>query len=232
MPSQSKSIRDAWRQAAVEPHTDAPQTTDEWLHALTLGADAAVLVVLKHLLDYGGLARYNQVELDGSVRRKPLRAADRRALRAGMNVASEQSAFTCRAPHCWAEYGTPCMDCPVTMRRAEFVYEGARLQAIAVDAPIVPEPWGDREQPFRDQFYRVIEMMCGPDRKSSPEELHDDWVRAYEAMGWVYGPERDREAKTHPDMVPFADLEQREQDKDAVFIALCEIARQWIGSRK
>ena len=31
-------------------------------------------------------------------------------------------------------------------------------------------------------------------------------------------------------MVPFDQLEQREQDKDAVFIALCEIARQWIGT--
>lgn len=113
-------------------------------------------------------------------------------------------------------------------RRAVFVYEGARLQAEAVDAPVVPEPWAEREQPFRDQFVTVIEMMCGPDRKSSPEELHDDWVRAYEAMGWAYGPERNIEAKTHPDMVPFDELEQREQDKDAVFVALCEIARLWI----
>lgn len=113
-------------------------------------------------------------------------------------------------------------------RRAIFVYEGARLQAVAVDAPIVPEPWEDREQPFKDQFLTVIAVQCGPNRKSSPEELHDDWVLAYEAMGWRYGPERDREAKTHPDMVPFDELEQREQDKDAVFVALCEIARQWI----
>jgi RyR domain len=116
----------------------------------------------------------------------------------------------------------------LTERRAIFVYEGARLQAIAVDAPIVPEPWGEREEPFRVQFLDVIEMMCGPDRKTSPEELHDDWVRAYEQMGWRYGPTRDREAKTHPDMVPFDQLEQREQDKDAVFVALCEIARLWI----
>lgn len=116
----------------------------------------------------------------------------------------------------------------LTERRAIFVYEGARLQATAVDAPIVPEPWNDREEAFREQFLGVIEMMCSPDRKSSPEELHDDWVIAYEEMGWRYGPERDREAKTHPDMVPFNDLEQREQDKDAVFVALCEVARQWI----
>jgi hypothetical protein len=116
----------------------------------------------------------------------------------------------------------------LTERRAEFVYEAARLQAKAVDAPVVPEPWSERDQAFRSQFLNVIDMMCGPDRKSSPEELHDDWVHAYEAMGWRYGPTRDVEAKTHPDMVPFDELEQREQDKDAVFIALCDIARLWI----
>jgi hypothetical protein len=119
----------------------------------------------------------------------------------------------------------------LTERRAEFVYEGARLQAAAVDAPIVPEHWSQREEPFRAQFRDVIEMMCGPDRKSSPEELHDDWVRAYEAMGWTYGVERDPERRTHPDMVPFEQLEARERDKDAVFVALCEIARQWVIDR-
>jgi hypothetical protein len=111
---------------------------------------------------------------------------------------------------------------------ARFVYEGARLQAIAVDAPVVPEPWSEREAPFREQFLEVIGRQCGPDRSHSPAGLHDDWVRAYEAMGWRYGEHRDREAKTHPDMVPFGELEQREQDKDAVFMALCDIARQWI----
>lgn len=114
------------------------------------------------------------------------------------------------------------------MNRAEFVYEAARLQAIAVDAPIVPEPWVEREGPFKAQFRDVIAMMCGPDRKHDPEELHEDWMLAYRRMGWIYGPVRDPVAKTHPDLVPFGDLEQREQDKDAVFVALCEIARQWI----
>lgn len=113
-------------------------------------------------------------------------------------------------------------------RRAMFVYEGARLQAVAVDAPIIPEPWDQRDEAFRAQFLNVIAMMCSDERKSSPEELHDDWVRAYEAMGWQFGWKRDPVAKTHPDMVPFDQLEQREQDKDAVFVALCEVARQWI----
>lgn len=113
-------------------------------------------------------------------------------------------------------------------RRAVFVYEAARLAACAAEAPIIPEQWNDRDEAFRAQFRNVIEQQCGPDRKDSPEELHDDWVMAYEAMGWRFGPTRDAAAKTHPDMVPYDELGQLEQDKDAVFVALCEIARLWI----
>lgn len=113
-------------------------------------------------------------------------------------------------------------------RRARFVYDGTRLAARAARAPIVPVPWEGREEPFRKQFLDVIERQCGEQRSRSPEELHESWMRAYFAMGWVYGEKYDRGAKTHPDLVPYADLGQLERDKDSVFIALCEIARQWI----
>lgn len=113
-------------------------------------------------------------------------------------------------------------------RRAKFVYNGARIAAIAANAPIVPEWWGDREKPFRDQFLEVIEKQCGPDRSADPEQLHNTWMQAYYDMGWTYGEVRDTEKKTHPDLVPYWELGQLERDKDAVFVALCEIARQWV----
>jgi hypothetical protein len=113
-------------------------------------------------------------------------------------------------------------------RRAEFVYNAARLAAIGANAPIIPVEWKDREEPFKQQFLKVIERQCGEQRSKSPEELHGSWMQAYFAMGWVYGEEYNRENKTHPDLVPYADLGQLEKDKDAVFVALCEIARQWI----
>ena len=113
-------------------------------------------------------------------------------------------------------------------RRAKFIYEGARIAAIAAKAPIVPELYDDREEAFRLQFEKVIERQMGPGRSGNAEELHEDWVIAYEQMGWKYGPVRDTEKKEHPDMVPYNDLGQLERDKDAVFVALCEIARQWI----
>jgi RyR domain len=113
-------------------------------------------------------------------------------------------------------------------RRAVFVYEAARLHAIAVEAPIVPPSWSYRDGAFRDQFCRVIERECGLDAKHDPAVLHADWVEAYHAMGWRYGREYDTQQKTHPDMVPYEALGEKERSKDAVFVALCDLARQWI----
>ena len=116
----------------------------------------------------------------------------------------------------------------LTERRAAFVYDAARLAAEAADAPIIPVPWADREEPFKAQFRDVIDRQMGSQRSASPEELHGSWMQAYFGMGWVYGPKHDPITKTHPDLVPYADLGQLERDKDAVFVALCEIARCWI----
>ncbi len=116
----------------------------------------------------------------------------------------------------------------LTERRARFVYDAARLAAQSANAPIVPVSWIEREQPFQIQFRKVIERQCSDQRSKSPEELHGSWMQSYFSMGWVYGEEYNREKKIHPDLVPYADLGQLERDKDAIFIALCEIARLYI----
>jgi len=113
-------------------------------------------------------------------------------------------------------------------RRAEFVYEAARIAAKAARAPIVPVPWAERENAFCQQFLAVIERQCGPQRSKSPEELHGSWMQAYLAMGWIYGEKYDLEKRVHPDLVPYSQLGQLERDKDSVFVALCEIARCYI----
>ena len=116
----------------------------------------------------------------------------------------------------------------LTEHRAKFVYESARLAAQAANAPVIPSPWYDRERNFRKQFLEVIDRQCGDQRSRSPEELHGSWMQAYFGMGWVYGANYSPEAKTHPDLVPYSELGQLEREKDSVFVALCEIARQWI----
>lgn len=114
------------------------------------------------------------------------------------------------------------------LTRAKFVYEAARLAAKAAGAPIVPESWSARDRKFQEQFLKIIEQETGPERIADAEKLHESWAKAYQDMGWQYGPERDVGAKTHPDLVPFDELDPLEQDKDYVFVALCKIARKWI----
>ena len=102
----------------------------------------------------------------------------------------------------------------LTERRARFVYDAARLAAQGANAPVIPLPFDEREDAFKLQFIEVIAKQCGPQRSESPEQLHDGWMQAYFAMGWVYGAKYDREQKTHPDLVPYGDLGQLERDKD------------------
>ena len=46
------------------------------------------------------------------------------------------------------------------------------------------------------------------------EHVHDVWAEGRLAEGWTYGERRDDEAKTHPGLVPYADLSEAEKDYD------------------
>lgn len=116
----------------------------------------------------------------------------------------------------------------ITERRSRFVYEAARIAAEAANAPIIPEPWDYREEPFKVQFRHCISIQCSDERCTDPRELHERWKSAYFDMGWAFGPERDVLRKTHPDLVSYDDLGQLERDKDGVFVVLCEIAWEFI----
>ena len=115
------------------------------------------------------------------------------------------------------------------MSVTEWIYEVARLEAIASERRIVPEPWNERDIKFREQMTSYVESLRGK-ALPTPEEAHDSWWRKYEEMGWVYGDVRDTEKKTHPDMVPFADLPKDEQDKDEIFLELVKFAFKYIGA--
>lgn len=117
----------------------------------------------------------------------------------------------------------------LTERRAHFIYEVCRLEAIISKRPIVPEPFSGRDRAFREQFLKTIERLCADDAPpTTPEAEHEIWMRAYQQMGWRYGAVRDTAAKTHPDMVPFDQLPEAERVKDAIFLAVCDLAKRFI----
>ncbi len=46
------------------------------------------------------------------------------------------------------------------------------------------------------------------------ENTHDVWARARLDEGWTYGETLDREKKTHPLLVPYAELSESEKEYD------------------
>jgi hypothetical protein len=52
---------------------------------------------------------------------------------------------------------------------------------------------------------------------STPEDVHASWMAEKREEGWVYGREKDPQAKTHPNMVEFYALPAAQRLKDALF---------------
>ena len=57
----------------------------------------------------------------------------------------------------------------------------------------------------------------------TPEELHVKWCEEKTERGWVYGPEKDFDKKTHPCLVPYSELSREERRKDELFAAIVDV---------
>lgn len=84
---------------------------------------------------------------------------------------------------------------------------------------------GDDSQPTwdkapnwqRDSAIAGVEAIIRGDIKT-PEDSHKAWYALKKEDGWVYGKEKDPEAKTHPCLVPYAKLPMEKRAKDALFV--------------
>lgn len=60
-------------------------------------------------------------------------------------------------------------------------------------------------------------------------ENHENWMRFRQSEGWVWGPVKDKEKKTHPDLVPFDQLPDVEQRKDTMDLLARRFALRLVG---
>lgn len=89
------------------------------------------------------------------------------------------------------------------------------------------ESIGDMTQPSWDDAPQWQKDSCrsGVDYHmdasgTTPEDSHTNWLADKEKDGWVYGPVKDPEKKTHPCMVPYSSLPKDQQIKDYIFHAI------------
>jgi hypothetical protein len=89
------------------------------------------------------------------------------------------------------------------------------LVTLGVDGGVpVAESW-DEFPP--DQQAGVIDGVEKALEGATPEQLHESWVEFKESDGWVYGPVKDVDAKTHPCLVAYEDLPPIQRAKDDLF---------------
>jgi hypothetical protein len=55
---------------------------------------------------------------------------------------------------------------------------------------------------------------------TTPEQSHQNWSKHKISEGWVYGPVKDADAKTHPCLVPYSELPPEQRVKDDLFYAV------------
>ncbi|PIG96888.1 RyR domain-containing protein [Deinococcus sp. UR1] len=52
---------------------------------------------------------------------------------------------------------------------------------------------------------------------NTPEQQHELWRATRIADGWVHGPVKDTEFRTHPALVPYSELPREQRLKDTLF---------------
>lgn len=70
-----------------------------------------------------------------------------------------------------------------------------------------------------DQRYSAIHGVVAllDDPTITPEQLHEHWRKVKLQQRWVYGETKDADAKTHPCLVPYAELPAEQRAKDDLF---------------
>lgn len=103
----------------------------------------------------------------------------------------------------------------IILLAAKVAYEVNRAycESIGDDSQV---PWADAADWQKNSYIKgVTAISANP--SLSPDEVHALWCRDKKQDGWVYGPKKDAEAKTHPCLVPYSDLPAEQQTKDYLF---------------
>jgi hypothetical protein len=79
--------------------------------------------------------------------------------------------------------------------------------------------WDEAPDWQKESAIKGVEFaLKNPD--ATPADQHESWSAQKIADGWVYGPVKDAEKKTHHCLVPYSELPPEQQQKDYLFRAI------------
>jgi hypothetical protein len=100
---------------------------------------------------------------------------------------------------------------------ARSVHEAIRAYQDALGEE--PAPTWDKSDWMQESTREAVEFALD---SPTPGAQHEAWASAKGRAGWRYGPTKDANRKTHPSLVPFEQLAETEQRKDAILIAVVQ----------
>ena len=102
---------------------------------------------------------------------------------------------------------------------ARVVHAAHRELQIVQGDPAPSPPWDQAPgYQVREATAGVRDVLASPDLTA--ERSHELWAARMAADGWTYGQVKDEAAKTHPALLPFAELPAEKQLQDRLFIAV------------
>lgn len=81
--------------------------------------------------------------------------------------------------------------------------------------------WGEAENWQKESALKGVQFKLG-NPEAGDDAQHNSWMAEKVDGGWVYGEVKDAVNKTHPCIVPFAQLPKYQQSKDALFCAIVD----------
>lgn len=112
----------------------------------------------------------------------------------------------------------------MTNERIAYVCHEANRAYCEAIGDTTQKPWGEAEKWQRDSAIAgVVFAIINPNAPASAQ--HDSWLADKVKDGWRYGPVKDASKKEHPCIVPYAELPDAQQRKDALFKAIVAALR-------
>ncbi len=117
----------------------------------------------------------------------------------------------------------------MTVEQIAAICHEANLVICVANGDNSQKHWDEAEQWQKESAVKgVLFRLNNPLAPVSAQ--HEAWSADKLAEGWVYGPEKNAELKTHPCLVPYNELPEFQQLKDKTFVVIVEAFKYSAGA--